>query len=182
LPKLLERSGTSQKGSITGVYTILVDGDDMDEPVSDTVRGILDGHVVLTRKLAERYHYPAVDVLKSISRLSQAVTGPITQKAMGAVRKLMATYEEAEDMINIGAYVKGTNPGIDEAIAKRQAIEAFLMQLVDEKAPIADTIKRLGDIAGLSIPQSELTVFAEPDHRSHLVKETPDPELIGELP
>lgn len=180
LPKLLERSGTSQKGSITGVYTILVDGDDMDEPVADTVRGILDGHVVLTRKLAERYHYPAVDVLKSISRLSQAVTGPLTQKAMGAVRRLMATYEEAEDMINIGAYVKGTNPGIDEAIGKHQAIEDFLMQLVGEKAPIADTIKRLGEIAGLTIPQSELTAFAEPDHKTLKVKADPDVELIGD--
>ncbi len=162
MPKLLERSGTSDKGSITGVYTILVDGDDMDEPIADTVRGILDGHVVLSRKLAERYHYPAVDVLKSISRLSQAVTGPITQKAMGVVRRLMATYDEAEDMINIGAYVKGTNPAIDEAIAKRAAIEEFLIQGVAEKAPIADTIKRLGDIAGLSVPASELTDFAEP--------------------
>ncbi len=164
LPKLLERSGTSDKGSITGVYSILVDGDDMDEPVADTVRGILDGHVVLTRKLAERNHYPAVDVLKSISRLSQAVTGPVTQKAMGVVRRLMATYDESEDMINIGAYVKGTNPGIDEAISKRASIESFLTQHVAEKAPIADTIKRLGDIAGLSIPQSELTAFAEPEH------------------
>lgn len=163
LPKLLERSGTSKEGSITGVYTILVDGDDMDEPVADTVRGILDGHVVLSRKLAERYHYPAVDVLKSISRLSQAVTGPATQKAIGAVRRLMATYDEAEDMINIGAYVKGTNPAIDESIAKRQAIEEFLNQGIQEKAPLLDTIKKLGDIAGLSIPQSELVAFAEPE-------------------
>jgi len=160
MPKLLERSGTSDKGSITGIYTILVDGDDMDEPIADTVRGILDGHVVLSRKLAERYHYPAVDVLKSISRLTQAVTGPVTQKAMGIVRRLMATYEESEDMINIGAYVKGSNPGIDAAIAKRQAIEEFLNQSVDEKAPISDTIKRLGELAGLAIPQSELSAFA----------------------
>jgi flagellum-specific ATP synthase len=180
LPKLLERSGTSKKGTITGVYTILVDGDDMDEPIADTVRGILDGHVVLTRKLAERYHYPAVDVLKSISRLSQAVTGPITQKAMGAVRRLMATYEESEDMINIGAYVKGTNPGIDEAIAKRQAIESFLIQAVDEKAPISDTIKRLGEIAGLSIPASELSAFAEPDHRSAPPREVADAASTGD--
>jgi flagellum-specific ATP synthase len=182
LPKLLERSGTSKTGTITGVYTILVDGDDMDEPIADTVRGILDGHVVLTRKLAERYHYPAVDVLKSISRLSQAVTGPITQKAMGAVRRLMATYEESEDMINIGAYVKGTNPGIDEAIAKRQAIESFLIQAVDEKAPIADTIKRLGEIAGLAIPASELSAYAEPDHRSEPPKESADAASAGAAP
>ena len=110
MPKLLERSGTSDKGSITGIYTILVDGDDMDEPIADTVRGILDGHIVLSRKLAQRYHYPAIDVLKSISRLVGAVTGPVTQKVMGYVRKIMAVYEENEDMITIGAYVKGSNP------------------------------------------------------------------------
>ncbi len=160
MPKLLERSGSSDKGSITGIYTILVDGDDMDEPVADTVRGILDGHVVLSRKLAERYQYPAVDVLKSVSRLTQAVTGPVTQKAMGAVRKLMAAYEESEDMIAIGAYVKGTNAAIDEAIAKRPAIEAFLNQGVPEKAPISETLKRVGDIAGLSIPAAEISAFA----------------------
>jgi len=177
LPKLLERSGTSDKGSITGVYSILVDGDDMDEPVADTVRGILDGHVVLSRKLAERNHYPAVDVLKSISRLSQAVTGPITQKAMGVVRRLMATYDESEDMINIGAYVKGTNPGIDEAISKRASIVSFLTQFVSEKAPISDTIKRLGDIAGISIPPSELTAFAEPEHQTIKTAELPDDAL-----
>ena len=110
MPKLLERSGTSDKGSITGVYTILVDGDDMDEPVADTVRGILDGHIVLSRRLAQRYQYPAVDVLKSVSRLVGSVTGPITQKVMGYVRKVMAVYEENEDMITIGAYVKGSEP------------------------------------------------------------------------
>lgn len=161
LPKLLERSGTSDKGSITGIYTILVDGDDMDEPIADTVRGILDGHIVLTRKLAERYHYPAVDVLKSISRLTNAVTGPAMQKAMGVLRRLMATWEEAEDMINIGAYVKGSNPAIDIAIEKHQAIEEFLIQAVDEKAPILDTVKRLSEITGLHIPVEEIQVHAE---------------------
>ena len=159
LPKLLERSGTSDKGSITGVYTILVDGDDMDEPIADAVRGILDGHVVLTRRLAERYHYPAIDVLKSISRLSQAVTGPVTQKAMGLIRRLIATYEESEDMINIGAYVKGSNPAIDEAISKRQAIEDFLIQAIDEHSTTVDTLRRLGDIAGLSIPVADISAY-----------------------
>jgi flagellum-specific ATP synthase len=160
LPKLLERSGTSHKGSITGIYTILVDGDDMDEPIADTVRGILDGHVVLSRRLGERSHFPAVDVLKSISRLTQSVTGPLTQKAIGIVRRLMATYDESEDMINIGAYVKGTNAAIDEAIAKRQAIEDFLIQGIAEKAPITETIKRLGEIANIAIPASEISAFA----------------------
>jgi flagellum-specific ATP synthase len=159
LPKLLERSGTSDKGSITGIYTILVDGDDMDEPIADTVRGILDGHVVLTRRLAERYHYPAIDVLKSISRLSQAVTGPLTQLAIGTIRKLMATYAESEDMISIGAYVKGSNKDIDAAIAKQPAIEEFLVQAVEEDAPVVDTLRRLGEISGLTIPASEISAF-----------------------
>ncbi|MDX9957474.1 MAG: FliI/YscN family ATPase [Spirochaetia bacterium] len=163
LPKLLERSGTSDKGSITGVYTILVDGDDMDEPIADTVRGILDGHVVLTRRLAERYHYPAIDILKSISRLSQAVTGPVTQKAMGMIRRLIATYEESEDMINIGAYVKGSNPAIDEAISKHQAIEEFLIQAIEEQSTTVETLRRLGEIAGLSIPSAEIGAY---DHGS----------------
>jgi flagellum-specific ATP synthase len=160
MPKLLERSGTSDKGSITGVYTILVDGDDMDEPVADTVRGILDGHIVLSRALAQRYHYPAVDVLKSVSRLVGSVTGPITQKVMGFARKVMAVYEEYEDMITIGAYVKGSNPAVDEAIAKRDDIEAFLLQTVEEKAPIGDTLKRLSAIAGIALPPKEISAYA----------------------
>ena len=156
MPKLLERSGTSDKGSITGIYTILVDGDDMDEPVADTVRGILDGHIVLSRKLAQAYHYPAIDVLKSISRLTGSVTGPETRKAMGYARKIMATWEENEDMVTIGAYVKGSSAGVDEAIEKRGAIEDFLMQAVDDPAPISDTLGRLGGIAGIAIPPDEI--------------------------
>lgn len=156
MPKLLERSGTSDKGSITGIYTILVDGDDMDEPVADTVRGILDGHIVLSRKLAQAYHYPAIDALKSISRLSGAVTGPATKKAMGYMRKVMATWEENEDMVTIGAYVKGSSASVDEAIAKRDTIEGFLTQETTDPAPIRDTLKRLGDIAGIPIPPDEL--------------------------
>ncbi len=161
LPKLLERAGTSSKGSITGFYTILVDGDDMDEPIADTVRGVLDGHLVLSRKLAQRYHYPAIDVLKSISRLSTAVTGPVTQKAMGSLRKSMAVYEESEAMINVGAYVKGTNPAIEEAISKKDAIEALLVQGVREPAPISDCLASLGVIAGLSIPKEEILNFLD---------------------
>jgi len=161
MPRLLERAGTSDKGTITGVFTILVDGDDMDEPIADTVRGILDGHVVLTRKLAERYHYPAVDVLKSISRLSPAVTGPITQKAMGAVRKLMAVYAENEDMISIGAYQKGADKGIDAAIAAREGVEAFLNQAVGERAPIGETMAGLAAISGVEIPASDWEPFAD---------------------
>jgi flagellum-specific ATP synthase len=157
MPKLLERSGTSDKGSITGIYTILVDADDMDEPIADTVRGILDGHIVLSRRMAQRYHYPAVDALKSVSRLSGAVTGPDTRKAMGYVRKMMAVYEENEDMVTIGAYVKGSSASVDEAILKHEPIEDFLIQAVDDPAPIGDTLVKLGGLAGIAIPEDEIT-------------------------
>jgi flagellum-specific ATP synthase len=156
MPKLLERSGAGDRGSITGFYTVLVEGDDTDEPVSDTVRGILDGHIILSRSLANRYHYPAIDVLESVSRLSKYVAGPVSQKASGAVRKLMASYAEVEDMINLGAYKQGTNPLVDEAIEKRDAIENFLIQEVEEKSSLTDTLSALGEIAGLDIPGEEI--------------------------
>lgn len=155
LPKLLERSGTSQKGSITGFYTVLVDGDDMDEPVSDTVRGILDGHIVLNRKLAQAYHFPAIDVLASISRLSKRVTGPQTQKAVAAIRRSMATYAQSEDMITVGAYQKGSNAEVDAAIELHPAIENFLMQEEAEKTTIEKTLTDFGKLAGIEIPAEE---------------------------
>jgi flagellum-specific ATP synthase len=157
MPKLLERCGTSDRGSITGFYTILVDGDDMDEPVADTVRGILDGHIVLSRNLAQRYHYPAIDVLASISRLAPVVCGKVTSKVMGSVRRLMADYSGAEDLISVGAYHAGSDPAIDEAIAKRQAIEQFLIQEVDEKTPVAEILGSLAAIANMQIPDDELS-------------------------
>ena len=159
MPKLLERSGTSEKGTITGFYTILVEGDDMDEPVADTVRGILDGHLVLSRDMAQRYHYPAIDVLGSISRLASTVAGTETKKAIGVVRRLMADYAESEDLINVGAYKLGTNPKIDEAITKREDIEKFLMQAVEEKSALGDTLKELGEIAGLEISEDEAVEY-----------------------
>jgi flagellum-specific ATP synthase len=160
MPKLLERSGTSDRGSITGFYTILVDGDDMDEPVADTVRGILDGHIVLSRRLAQSYHYPAVDVLQSVSRLSSAVSGPASQKAAGAVRRSMAVYAEAEDLINVGAYHAGSNPAIDGAIAQHGPIEEFLVQAVDERSSLADTLRAMSAISGVSIPAEETGISA----------------------
>jgi flagellum-specific ATP synthase len=155
MPKLLERSGASDKGSITGFYTILVDGDDMDEPVADTVRGILDGHIVLSRKLAQHYHYPAIDVLQSVSRLGSAVTGPAVNQAAGALRRLMAVYAENEKLINVGAYHTGTNAVIDNAIAKHGSIESFLIQGVGEKVSLRDTLARLGELSDTEIPESE---------------------------
>ena len=156
MPKLLERSGTSNKGSITGFYTVLVDGDDMDEPVADTVRGILDGHIVLSRDLAHSFHYPAIDVLESISRLAPHVAGEYSKKAAGIVRRNMAVYAKAEDLINVGAYHQGSNPEIDEAISKHNQIEQFLIQGVDEPSALEDTLEKLSEITGIGIPPEEM--------------------------
>lgn len=153
LPRLLERSGAAAVGSITGFYSILVEGDDMDEPVSDTVRGILDGHVILSRDLARRYHYPSIDVLDSISRLANKVVPPEQERAAGYLRRMIAVYRESEDLINVGAYAKGTNHEIDEAIDRQPAINAFLRQTVTEQAGIEDTRSGLMQIAGFGAPQ-----------------------------
>ena len=152
LPKLLERCGTSEKGTITGFYTILVDGDDMDEPVADNVRGILDGHIVLSRKLAQSYHYPAIDVLKSLSRLGNKITGNEEQTAMGRIRTLLASYTDAEDLINVGAYSDGSNKDIDEAIQKIDLIRNFLRQKITENAEILRTLELAVEISGIEIP------------------------------
>jgi flagellum-specific ATP synthase len=180
MPKLLERCGTSKKGTITGFYTILVDGDDMDEPVSDTVRGILDGHLILSRNLAQRYHYPAIDVLASISRLSNVVSGAETKKAVAVIRRLMADYADSEDLINVGAYRQGSNPGIDNAIAKRDDIENFLIQDVDEKSTIPETLNSLGKIAGVEIPEDEMEVYIPKMvfRGGEEAEDDPDPELV----
>jgi flagellum-specific ATP synthase len=157
MPKLLERSGTADVGSITGFYTILVDGDDMDEPVADTVRGILDGHIVLSRRLAQAYHYPAIDILQSISRLAPSISGPSLNKAVGVIRRSMAVYAESEDLINVGAYHAGSNPAIDEAIAKHQSIEEFLIQAVGEQSTEAQTYAAMEAISGVPIPVEEMS-------------------------
>jgi len=155
MPKLLERSGTSERGSITGFYTVLVDGDDMDEPVADTVRGILDGHIVLSRDLAQSYHYPAIDILPSVSRLAPSVSGEYSKKAAGVIRKNMASYARAEDLINVGAYHHGSNPEIDEAIKLHDPIEQFLIQDAGEPSSLNDTLERLSVITGVKIPPEE---------------------------
>lgn len=134
LPQLLERAGTSEKGSITGLYTVLVDGDDMNEPVADAVRGILDGHVVLSRDLAQKGHYPAIDVLKSVSRLMSEVADKDHRQAAQDVRQLLAAYRNAEDLIQLGAYAPGSNATTDRAILHRDAINQFLTQRPDEPA------------------------------------------------
>lgn len=132
LARFLERSGTAKKGSITGFYSVLVDGDDFTEPITDAVRGILDGHIVLTRKLAAQNHFPAIDVLNSISRLMPVLADEEHMSLAGEIKKLMSSYNSAEDLINIGAYVKGSNKDIDRAIEKREKIMKFLSQSVGE--------------------------------------------------
>ena len=147
LPRLLERSGTSEVGSITGLYTVLVEGDDMNEPVADAVRSILDGHIVLSRKLAHQNHYPAIDVLDSVSRLMIDVVGEAHCQAANRIREILATYRESEDLINIGAYTKGSNAKIDLAIEKIDAINAFLRQGISKPSAFEDTVTGLMQIA-----------------------------------
>jgi flagellum-specific ATP synthase len=146
LPRLLERAGTNDKGSITGLYTVLVEGDDMNEPVSDMVRSILDGHVALSRKLASLNQYPAVDVLDSISRLMVEITTPEHQELAARVREIIATYREAEDLINIGAYVKGSSEKIDFAISRIDKINMFLRQRINETDSFDESLRELAGI------------------------------------
>ncbi|GKX65489.1 flagellar protein export ATPase FliI [Inconstantimicrobium mannanitabidum] len=143
LPKLMERSGTSERGSITAFYTVLVDGDDFNEPIADAVRGILDGHIVLSRALAHKNHYPAIDILNSVSRLMPSIAEDIHKEAASAARDLLATYKESEDLINIGAYARGSNNKIDKAIAYNDALNQYLRQKIDEKTTFDDNINEL---------------------------------------
>jgi flagellum-specific ATP synthase len=148
LPRLLERAGTSPEGSITGLYTVLVDGDDMNEPIADAVRSILDGHIVLTRSLAHSGHYPAIDVLQSVSRLVGEIVTPDVQAAGQRVRAALAAYRDKEDLIAIGAYQRGSDPLVDVAIDQRPEITAFLRQRVDDPTAADDADERLIDIGG----------------------------------
>lgn len=143
MPKLLERAGRSKKGSITGLYTVLVDGDDFNEPITDTARSILDGHIMLSRKLAHRNHYPAIDILQSISRCMSQIVEREHKQLAGKLKNVLATYNEAEDLINIGAYKSGSNPNIDYAIEKIDAVNAFLMQAVEEKYDFEESVDRM---------------------------------------
>ncbi|HET9074881.1 MAG TPA: FliI/YscN family ATPase [Solirubrobacteraceae bacterium] len=143
LPRLLERAGTSPRGSITGLYTVLVDGDDMNEPIADAVRSILDGHIVLSRDLAHAGHYPAIDVLASVSRLVSEILEPGTRAAGDGLRAALAAYRDKQDLISIGAYVRGTDPLADAAVALMPAINAFLRQRVDEPAGLEEADERL---------------------------------------
>lgn len=146
LSKLLERAGMSKKGSIIGLYTVLVDGDDFNEPITDTARSILDGHIMLNRKLANKNHYPAIDVLMSISRVMSQIVDKEHKAVAGKLKNVLATYNEAEDLINIGAYKSGSNKEIDYAIEKHEAVNNFLLQGVDDRYEFSEEIRLLNDI------------------------------------
>lgn len=143
MPKLLERAGCSEKGSITGLYTVLVEGEDFNEPITDTARSILDGHIMLTRKLANKNHYPAIDVLQSISRCMSMIADRDHKKAAGKLKNIMATYNEAEDLINIGAYKKGSNVNIDRAIDMIDEVNEYLLQSTDDKFSFEEAVEQL---------------------------------------
>ena len=143
LPKLLERSGTSSKGSITAFYTVLVDGDDMNEPIADAVRGILDGHIVLDRKIAQKGQFPAINIMASVSRVMHDVTSPEHQKAAVEFKRLLSAYDASEDLINIGAYKSGANKEIDDAIRSYPLIKDYLQQDIYEKAKLDESVERL---------------------------------------
>ena len=146
MPKLLERAGTSSKGTITGLYTVLVDGDDLNEPVTDTVRGIIDGHIILSRKLANQNHYPAIDVLASVSRVMPNIVDRNHLQMANKIKDIMAVYEESEDLINIGAYKIGSNRKIDKAIELKEDIDGFLTQEVLKSYGLEETISKVEEI------------------------------------
>lgn len=148
MPKLLERAGNSDKGTITGLYTVLVDGDDLTEPVTDTARGILDGHIVLSRKIAGKNHYPAIDVLASVSRVMTDVAADQHKSDANLIKKNMAVYSDAEDLINIGAYAKGSNEDIDTAIDKHAGIMDFVKQGTHDKFEFDDVLNQMREIIG----------------------------------
>jgi len=150
LPKLLERSGMAEKGSITGIYTVLVDGDDHNEPIADAVRGILDGHIVLTRELAMQNQFPAIDILQSVSRVMNDVVSSEHKKRAGELRGHLAIYRDAKDLIDIGAYAPGSNSKIDAAVLHMDRILAFVRQGVDERVGFEETLKRLEGIGTVS--------------------------------
>src|SRR6266849_5693991 len=147
LPRVFERAGNFRRGSITGFFTVLVEGDDFNEPIADAVRSILDGHIILSRELGAAGHYPAIDVLSSVSRLTSDLAGADQKDAAAKLRDAMATYGRTEDLINLGAYVAGASPKVDAAIRVREGMESFLKQPPDVKVPLAETLLRMVDLA-----------------------------------
>jgi flagellum-specific ATP synthase len=150
LPKIFERAGRFARGSITGFFTVLVEGDDFNEPICDAVRSILDGHIILSRQLGSEGHYPAIDVLQSVSRLASRLAGPEQKMAAQKIREVLATYQRSEDLINLGAYVGGSNPKLDGAIRSRPQVIEFLKQDAAVNAPLEDTLARMCELARLA--------------------------------
>ncbi len=148
LPKMFERAGNFRKGSITGFFTVLVEGDDFNEPICDATRAILDGHIILSRELGARGHYPAIDVLNSVSRLASKIATPEQRQAASRIRETLASYQQSEDLINLGAYASGSNPKIDQAIRLRPQILDFLKQDAEHTEPLDRTLARLKELAG----------------------------------
>jgi flagellum-specific ATP synthase len=147
MPRLLERTGMSDQGSITGIYTVLVEGDDFNEPVADLVRGLLDGHIILSRQLAEHYHFPSIDVLASVSRLMMTLASKEHRDAAGKLRDMLATYKRSEDLITIGAYTPGSNPKLDKAVNLKSQIDALLKQDIEQSQPLEKTIQQVIKLA-----------------------------------
>jgi flagellum-specific ATP synthase len=148
LPKLLERAGPGQVGSITGLYTVLVEGDDMQDPIGDTARSILDGHIVLSRRLATSGHYPSIDVLESLSRVASAVTSKEQRSDATTLRRLLAAHRDVRELVEIGAYAPGSSPDADRALALLPRLNAFLQQAVDEPTPAVETWQQLHALLG----------------------------------
>jgi flagellar biosynthesis/type III secretory pathway ATPase len=148
LPKVFERAGNFAEGSITGFFTVLVEGDDFNEPICDAVRGILDGHIILSRELGASGHYPAIDILHSVSRLASQISTPDQKKSAQKIREALASYQRAEDLINLGAYASGSNPTLDSAIHARPDLLNFLRQDSNAKAPMNETLERMKAVAG----------------------------------
>ena len=151
MSRIVERAGALENGSITGFFTVLVEGDDLNDPVADNARGILDGHIVLSRRLAQKNHYPAIEVTESISRVMDRVISKEHLSAARRLRSLLAAYRENEELINLGAYAKGSNPLVDEAISKKDLIDAFLKQDVDEPAKFEETFLSLGELIAINM-------------------------------
>jgi flagellar biosynthesis/type III secretory pathway ATPase len=161
LPKVLERAGNFRRGSITGFFTVLVEGDDFNEPICDAARGILDGHFILSRQLAGQGHYPAIDILHSVSRLSPALSTPAQMAAARKMRQALAAYHDAEDLIQLGAYVAGSNPQLDASIRLRPELIDFLRQDHGVSAPIEETLSRMEELAR-GLEAGERMVAAKP--------------------
>jgi flagellum-specific ATP synthase len=160
LPQLLERAGSGEKGSITGLFTVLVEADDMNDPIADAVRSILDGHIVLTRELATQNHYPAIDVLESVSRLTRDLTSPEQQKLAAQAREALATHRRNQDLINIGAYPPGTNPAIDLSIQLHEPLKGFLQQPVGQGFSGPQSWSLLGQVMATPPPAKPAVVTA----------------------